>query len=199
MRGLFITFEGTEGSGKSTLIKNLKAKLGKRAVSTREPGGSPVSEEIRRLLLDTEMSNWTEAFLYEAARAEHVEKTILPALKKNKIVLCDRYGDSTLAYQGTARGLPRASLKKLNQIATQNLVPDLSVFLDLPVEIGLKRAKDPNKFERAGVAFQKKVRRGFLQCVREEPKRWLHVRVDKLNAHQTAETVLKHLEKRFSL
>jgi dTMP kinase len=117
------------------------------------------------------MSPWTELFLYEAARAEHLEHVILPALKAGVWVLCDRFTDSTLAYQGHARGLPWKDIQTLNHLATQGLEPDHVIWLDIDPALGLSQAKDPNKFEAQGVAFQKKVRAGFLKAMKENTKR----------------------------
>lgn len=178
-KGVLITFEGTEGAGKSTLIAALAELLRSRGhdtVATREPGGSSVAEKIRTLILKEPMDPWTEAFLYEAARAEHLNKTIAPALARGAVVLCDRFTDSTLAYQGSARGLDWKTLRTLNGIATDGIVPKLTVFVDIDPERGLRDAKNPNRFEAEGLAFQKKVRRGFLRAIREEPRRFLTLR-----------------------
>ena len=151
---MLISFEGTEGCGKSTLIRNLLQRFSSakiQVISTREPGGSPVAEKIREIILHHEMDPLTELFLYESARAEHYKKIIAPALQAKKIVLCDRFIDSTVAYQGFARGLKLPMIETLNKLATQGHAPDLSFFLDLPVEEGLARATDPNKFEKAGI------------------------------------------------
>jgi dTMP kinase len=194
---MFITFEGTEGCGKSTLIQNLSVELsaiGIPHITTREPGGSIVAESIRKVILNQEMDPLTELFLYEAARAEHFKRTIAPALRMGKWVLCDRFTDSTVAYQGKARGLDLKMIEQLNQIATQKTKPDLTFFLDLPVEIGLKRAQDPNKFEAAGIAFQKKVRLGFLAQIKKNKKRFRVLKVAKQTPEQTVEAVFKVLK-----
>jgi dTMP kinase len=177
MRGRFITFEGTEGAGKSTLIQAVARALRKAGrngvVITREPGGTTVAERIRATILDHEMDPWTEVFLYEAARAEHLAEVVRPALARGRVVLCDRFTDSTLAYQAHARGLPWARIAALNDLATQGLRPDLTVFLDIDPAVGLRRAKVRTRFEAEGVAFQKKVRQGFLKARRLEPRRFL--------------------------
>lgn len=201
---MFITFEGTEGAGKSTLIRNLAIRMKSKnsprrfhkVLLTREPGGTPLGEKIRSLLLHQEMDPWTEALLYQAARAEHVAQVILPALKKGVVVLCDRYTDSTLAYQGVARGLDLAKLKVLNKIATRGLTPKVSVFLDLPPKLGLKRVKNPNKFEAEGLKFQMKVRSGFLKVIKENPKRWIKVNVFGKSPDQVCEEVYLAILKR---
>jgi dTMP kinase len=172
----FITFEGTEGAGKSTLIRAVAAALehrGHRVRVTREPGGSGVAERIRELILGEPMDPWTELFLYEAARAEHLARTVRPALSAGEIVLCDRFTDSTLAYQGHARGLPWAEVRRLNTVATRGLTPDLTVLLDIDPAEGLARARERNRFELEGVEFQRRVRQGFLRSRRTEPGRWL--------------------------
>jgi dTMP kinase len=196
LNSFVISFEGTEGSGKSTLIREVGAlltQLGYPSIQTREPGGNVLAEKIRNLILESSMNPWTELFLYEAARAEHLNETILPALARGEIVLCDRFTDSTLAYQGHARGLPWNQIKTLNRIATAGTRPRLTVFLDIDPEVGLKRAKDPNRFEAEGVKFQQKVRKGFLKARAERPKSWLTLRSDKLTAPHLAKKVINHL------
>ena len=193
---MFITFEGTEGCGKSTLIRNLSetfTALGIPHIVTREPGGSSVAESIRNVILHQDMDPLTELFLYEAARAEHFQKTVLPALKEKKWVLCDRFTDSTVAYQGFARGLELPMIEKLNAMATSSKKPDLTFFLDLPVEDGLKRAVDPNRFEKEGVAFQKKVRQGFLYAIKKSKKRFRVLKVAGKTPEQVKVMAMKQL------
>jgi dTMP kinase len=201
MRGKFITFEGTEGAGKSTLIREVAARLSKQVgtsgvVITREPGGVPVAERIRETLLEEEMDPWTELFLYEAARAEHLAKVVLPALKSGKFVLCDRFTDSTLAYQAHARGLPWKQVAELNRIATQGLKPDLTVLLDIDPAVGLKRARVKTRFEAEGVGFQKKVRRGFLKARQSDPRRWLTIDAMSGTPGELAQNVLEGMRTR---
>lgn len=177
---MFLTFEGTEGCGKSTLIRLLRERFLEHdipVVSTREPGGVPSAESIRQILIHQSLHPMTELFLFEAARHEHFCEVILPALKAKKWVLCDRFTDSTLAYQGYARGLDLKMIQKLNQLATQGIKPQLTFFLDLPVEEGLARVEDANRFEAEGIAFQKKVRRGFLNLIKLEPRRFRVLKV----------------------
>jgi len=196
---MLISFEGTEGCGKSTLIRNLLKKFSStkiQAIATREPGGSPVAEKIREIILHNEMDSLTELFLYESARAEHFEKIISPALKAKKIVLCDRFIDSSVAYQGFARGLKIPMIETLNKLATQGRSPDLTFFLDLPVEEGLSRATDPNKFEKAGVDFQKKVRKGFLYSIRKNKKRWQVISVKNRTPEDIAEEAFQIILKK---
>lgn len=197
--GVLITFEGTEGAGKSTLIATLADLLrsrGRETVATREPGGSAVAEKIRALILNEPMDPWTEAFLYEAARAEHLKKTIAPALARGAVVLCDRFTDSTLAYQGAARGLDWKTLRALNKIATNGLAPKLTVFVDIDPARGLREAKDPNRFEAEGTAFQTKVRRGFLRAIREEPRRFVTVRARSGTPEAMAAELLDRIARR---
>ncbi len=182
--GIFITFEGGEGCGKSTHIKTLFEKLesaGVECVLTREPGGTPLSEKIRELLLSAKegcgMCPRTELLLFEAARSQHVEQTIKPALALGKTVVCDRFFDSTTAYQGAARKLELADVEWLNKFATQGLAPDLTIVLDIPVEEGLTRAKkrDADKSDRMGseeCAFYENVRNAFLKLAKANPERF---------------------------
>jgi dTMP kinase len=204
--GLFVTFEGTEGAGKSTLISVLARELAqhfenqgiRRGVTvTREPGGSGVAEKIRSVILNEAMDPWCELFLYEAARAEHLAQTVFPALERGDWVLCDRFTDSSLAYQSHARGLPWDKVKTLNRLATQGTQPDLTVLVDIDPAVGLERARDKNRFEAEGVAFQQKVRQGFLKSRREDPKRWLVIPSAKGTPEENARKVLKALLARF--
>lgn len=172
MKGLFITFEGIDGCGKSTqtgLCKTWLEEQGRQVLLVREPGGTKIGEKIRSLLLDKEngaMAPMTELFLFEAARAQIVEETIKPALSEGKVVICDRFFDSSVAYQGCARGLGAEMVCRLNMDATGGLAPDITFFLDISVEEAIKRrnargeAKD--RIESAGDSFQEKVREGFI-------------------------------------
>jgi dTMP kinase len=177
--GLFVTFEGGEGAGKSTQSELLALHLdagGWPVLRLREPGGTPLGEELRRLLLHRrrEMAPETELLLFLAARAELVRRVIRPALDAGGIVICDRFGDSTLAYQGYGRGLDVETLKTLNAFATGGLVPDLTVLLDLPVEVGRQRKPaDEDAFQREDDAFHERVRQGYLTLAHAEPQRWL--------------------------
>jgi dTMP kinase len=185
----FITFEGGDGTGKSTQIKALERHLaarGRSFVATREPGGTPLGKLIRRALLEVgeqPIGSPTELFLYLADRAQHVQDVILPALENAKIVLCDRYTDSTLAYQGYGRGIDLKVLRELNRIADRGVKPDLTILFDCPVEIGLSRigrrlaeegggADREDRFEREKAEFHEKVRTGFLELARAEPERF---------------------------
>jgi len=201
--GIFVTFEGTEGAGKSTLIhavaRQLEAsRLGSRKILlTREPGGSPIAERIRDVVIQESVDPLAELFLYEAARAEHVARKIRPALKAGQIVLCDRFTDSALAYQGYARGLPWNKVKMMNSVATGGITPQLTVLLDIDPAFGLKRAREQTRFEAEGVEFQKKVRKGFLKARNENPSRWLILKVADKSPEELATRVVRELLKRF--
>jgi len=179
--GLFVTFEGGEGSGKSTQIARLAERLrseGRDPVITREPGGTPLAEGIRSLLLDPARppGALAEALLMEAARAELVAQVIRPALAEGRVVLCDRYADSTLVYQGAGRGLDRAMLRRLNEVATGGLTPDLTLLFDLDHAAGLarrSRAGESNRLDLEPAAFHARVRAAYLELAREEPGRWV--------------------------
>jgi len=200
--GILITFEGTEGSGKSTLLREVARQLASDSerdwVLTREPGGSSVAEKIRALILQESMDPWTEIFLYEAARAEHLARTIRPALSEGKGVLCDRFTDSSLAYQAHARGLPWKEVKALNRTATQKLEPHLTVWLDIDPEVGLKRAREFTRFEAEGVEFQHRVRLGYARSRKESPKRWLRLDVSRGTPEELGARVVREIRKRFS-
>lgn len=180
MNGLFITFEGVEGCGKSTQIERLRERLeaaGRNVIVTREPGGTEISEAIRALLLDpahTVMAPATELLLYAAARAQHVCERIRPALEAGRVVLCDRYADSTTAYQGAGRGLTPESLAQLHAMATGGLWPHLTLIIDLPAEEGLQRARGrgrSDRLEQESIDFHERVRQGFLGLAAREPER----------------------------
>lgn len=182
MPGLFVSFEGGEGSGKSTQVARLAARLrslGHDPLVTREPGGTPVGEGIRALLLDHERrpSALTEALLMVASRAQLAATVIRPALEAGRIVLCDRYGDSTLAYQGGGRGLDGAMLASWNRAATGGLVPVLTLLFDVPSAIGLDRrhaaASAINRLDKEPAEFHDRVRRRYLELAAAEPERWV--------------------------
>src|SRR5690625_106107 len=181
MRGKFITLEGGEGAGKTTqraLLASALWRAGHKVVETREPGGSPGAEEVRALLVQGEPGRWdahTEALLVLAARRDHVRRHILPALEAGVWVICDRFVDSTYAYQGYGRGLDLQELQALHRFAVGDLIPDLTLLFDLPVEVGLGRAADrgrPERFEALDLEFHRRVRKGFLLMAAQEPKRF---------------------------
>jgi len=185
----FITFEGGDGTGKTTQLKALESRLqatGRSCVTTREPGGTALGKLIRRVLLEVgkqPIASPTELFLYLADRAQHVQEVILPAIARGEIVLCDRYTDSTLAYQGYGRGIDLQLLRQLNEIADRGVKPDLTLLFDCPVELGLSRTARrqleagqaggrEDRFEREEVKFHERVRAGFLTMARAEPDRF---------------------------
>lgn len=184
--GLFITFEGPEGSGKTTqmhlLAQYLQAR-GYEPLITREPGGTPIGDRVRAILLDPvheEMAPSTEFLLFSAARAQHVRQVIAPHLAQDGIVLCDRFADSSLAYQGYGYELDLEAVRSITRFATRGLVPDLSFYLDLPVEIGLRRkvggdGDDWNRMEQKGIDYHQRVRAGYLAMTAREPGRWVVV------------------------
>jgi dTMP kinase len=172
-KGLFITLEGPEGSGKSSAIKIVVEKLialGYEIVMTREPGGTPISEQIRNVILDnnnTEEDPRTEALLYAASRRQHLVEKIWPAINEGKIVICDRYLDSSLAYQGHARGLGIDNILKVNEYATEGTFPDLTLLFDIEPEIGFERInknkdREVNRLDKEALSFHHKVREGYL-------------------------------------
>ena len=190
---MFISFEGTEGVGKTTLIRKLFEHFqahGQEVVLTREPGGTPLAEQIRSLLLsvnhDEKMSNNTELLLMYAARAQHLQQVILPALAQGKMVLCDRFTDSSFAYQCAGRGLSRDKLELLNQNFVVKM-PDITFWLDAPIETGMLRARERgalDRFEQEKVAFFEKVRSGFQELYQAQPER-----MKRIDSTQTPEQV----------
>ena len=194
-RRLFITFEGGEGCGKTTQIQNLANRL-KSIVSapfvvTREPGGAPSAELIRGLLVNGDAEKWrpaTEGLLMSAARHEHVEQIIRPALAQNKLVMSDRFVDSTVVYQGIVGGMARNDIDAMNHIACGDIYPDVTIILDIDSKIGLARAKSrgtgEDRFEAKGPAFHEKVRAGFLNIAADDPSRCVVI-----NANRTPDDV----------
>lgn len=206
MRGTFITFEGIEGSGKSTqivLLANHLTAQGRQVTLTREPGGTAVGDQVRRILLDpanTALAPRAELLLYAAGRAQHLAELIEPDLRAGKIVLCDRFSDATLAYQGYGRGLDPAMIRSLDRIVTNGLRPDATMLLDIDAAAGLARARGRNKrggleaearFENEELAFHQRVREGYLRLANEEPLRF-HV-VDASRGPETIQTELRKL------
>lgn len=190
--GFFITFEGGEGSGKTTQLEKLAQALEKKGfpvLKTREPGGSVIGAKIRQILLDgnhEDLHPLTELLLYAADRAQHVREVLRPALAQNKIILCDRYQDSTDVYQGAARGLDPRCVQTLGEIATDGLTPHWTLLLDMPVEIGLRRSKkrltqensNEDRFEKEALEFHEKVREGFLRKAQRDPERFIVFNAD---------------------
>lgn len=180
MQGKFITIEGTEGVGKTTNIEFIQHWLNRRGVefvSTREPGGTPLAEEVRELLLtprEEKIGDSTELLLMFAGRAQHLDQVILPALDSGTSVLCDRFTDASYAYQGFGREMDCSLITELEQIVQGDLRPDLTLILDIPVEIGLKRASErsaPDRFEQEQIEFFDRVRQGYLKIAEENPER----------------------------
>lgn len=199
MKGLFISFEGNDGSGKSSALTKVKEKLtnlGLNVIYTREPGGSEISERIREVILDKNnygMDDLTEAYLYAASRREHVVKTIRPALAEGKIILCDRFIDSSLAYQGFARGLGIDKVYDLNQYATEGLSPDLTILVCVHPQIGLSRikkdARNLDRLELEELEFHNKVYQGYLEVAKRFKDRIVIV-----NGEKSQSEVLEEVE-----
>ncbi len=213
MRGLLITFEGIEGSGKSTQAYRLSLGLsayGSGTVLTREPGGSAIAEQIRQIVLSRgaePVDPRTELLLFLAARAQHVQNKIRPAMESGKIIICDRFTDATLAYQGGGRTIPEEFLRTLNDWATGELRPDRTYLLDVPVDIGLARARGragggaPDRFESEGAEFHEAVRARYLELARREPERIMVLRgtdSEEALAHQIKNDVNRILSGRIS-
>lgn len=198
MTGRFITFEGGEGAGKSTQIGRLKdrlERLGQPVLVTREPGGSPRAEEIRSYILSghaKHLGSFAEALLFAAARIDHLDNTIVPALGSGTHVLCDRFADSTRAYQGSSGDIDSGLIERLERITLKGVKPDLTLILDLPAEIGLARAGERrvhkgegvDRFEEEGLAFHQALRQAFLAIAQAEPERCAVI-----NADQSADEV----------
>lgn len=188
MKGTFITFEGGEGSGKSTQARLLAGHLkqkGRDVLATREPGGTEIGDAIRAVLLNpefSEMGNVTELLLLASSRAQNVHERIKPGLERGAVVICDRFIDSTLAYQGYGRNFDLKLLQALNRLATGGVTPDLTILLDLPVEVGLERARalekkesksgEGDRIEQLDIGFHRRLRKGFLELAGREPERF---------------------------
>ena len=198
MKGIFITIEGPDGSGKTSVIQSLLPKLEKelnqKIIATREPGGSKIAEKIRELILNpehTEMNERTEALLYAAARRQHLVEKIIPALNEGKIVVCDRFVDSSLAYQGVARGIGIEQIAAINQFATEGLTPNITLYLDVEAHIGLERInknKGNRQFDRLDqedLVFHQTVRSAYLELVKQNSTRMVPV-----NANQDLDQVV---------
>jgi len=199
--GLFVTFEGIDGCGKTTQVTALRDSLeakGAKVIVIREPGATFIGEKIRSILLDNAnsgMSSETEVLLYEAARAQIVSEVIRPALLAGKVVICDRFYDSSVAYQGYARGLPLESIDSLNQFATGGLEPDLTFLLDLPAEAAMERMNvregSHDRLEIEGLGFMEKVRAGYLELAGK------HARIIKLDAMSPATVLAEYIDRKF--
>lgn len=206
MSGLFITIEGIEGAGKSTIAKRLIEWLesqGRECLHTREPGGTHAGEKIREILLnpDIKLSSETELLLFEAARRQIMDEQILPALREGKTVVLDRFYDSTTAYQGYGRGLDLERINQLNMFACQNRKPDITILLDIDVQTGLQRAKNvsgkEDRFESEKVEFMERIREGFLTLAKQESQRFLVINVEH-DIDDVWSQLVKKLEDRLS-
>ena len=208
--GFFITFEGVEGCGKTTQLRLLKERLesaGAKVTATREPGGCPIADQMRAILLDANNSAITplaELLLYAAARAQHVREVIVPALERGEMVLCDRFTDATVAYQGHGRGLDLAVIEQLNGLATGSLQPALTVLIDCPVEVGIARAMAriestsgarEERFELESLRFHERVRQGYLALAAAFPERFVVVDGSG-DVKQTEKLLMETLKKR---
>lgn len=205
----FITFEGIEGSGKSTQIKLVAEYLCRKNVSlivTQEPSGTEIGRKIGNILFNREHNNMcaeTEMFLFCAARAQHIREIIMPALKQNKVVLCDRFSDATYAYQGAGRGLDNKFIKLINDYSSMQLKPDLTLLFDLPVEIGLNRANKRNdklkksssidRFEKENMDFHKRVRESYLGLLKNDPGRFRLI-----DANRDVDTIQEEIRRHIS-
>ena len=202
---LFITFEGVEGSGKTTQIQRLKKYFTQKGIPckvTREPGGCPIGEKVRKILLNPdhrEMVPLSELLLYEAARAQHVKEVIEPFLKKGEVVLCDRFSDATIAYQGYGRKIDLRWIERLNHFSSRGIKPDVTFLLDCPSDVGLKRALQRNRtlkqereerFEREEIQFHRRVRKGYLAIAKKEP-----YRVKLIDTREDQEKVFEKIRK----
>ena len=202
MKGKFITFEGCEGSGKSTQVSMFREYLEKNNIDyifTREPGGNAIAEKIREIILDVKNADMTdecEALLYASARAQHVSQTIIPALNAGKLVLCDRYIDSSFAYQAYARGLGMDFIKKINSFAIDNCMPDYTVFLDISSTEAFRRkgGQDKNdRLEQVGLAFHEKVYEGYKKVIESDKDRFLLINC-KGTKFETHDNIIKALK-----
>jgi dTMP kinase len=200
-KGLFITFEGGEGGGKTSVINKVQKDLEKRGIAyikTREPGGIPIADEIRTIILsvnNTAMDERTEALLYAAARRQHLVEKVVPALKLGMLVICDRFVDSSLVYQGHARGLGIDEIFRINQFAIDDLMPDLTLWLDIDPVIGLERihsgrSQEINRLDLESLAFHQKVREGYQILHERYPNR-----IQRIDANQTLEEVHRDVQK----
>ena len=196
---MFITFEGTEGSGKTTVLREITKRLQEgRYITTREPGGVPIAEAIRSVILDersTAMDEWTEAYLYTAARRQHLIERVIPALNEGKVVLCDRFIDSSLAYQGYARGLGIDTVASNNRLVIGPYMPDVTIYFDVPPEVGLQRifknrSDEVNRFDQESLNFHKKVYEGYTKVRERFPER-----IRTVDASQSIERVIEEVWK----
>ena len=184
MRGIFITIEGPDGSGKTTalqqVVPRLQQEMNRKVVATREPGGSPIAEKIRSLILDpshTDMDSRTEALLYAASRRQHLIEKVLPVLESGDVIFCDRFVDSSIAYQGYARGIGEEGIREINQFATEGIEPNVTLYIDVPAEVGIQRIhanldeREYNRLDQEKLDFHEKVRAGYQHLAQANPER----------------------------
>ena len=184
MRGIFITIEGPDGSGKTTalqqVVPRLQQEMNRKVVATREPGGSPIAEKIRSLILDpshTDMDSRTEALLYAASRRQHLIEKVLPVLESGDVIFCDRFVDSSIAYQGYARGIGEEGIREINEFATEGIEPDVTLYIDVPAEVGIQRIhanldeREYNRLDQEKLDFHEKVRAGYQHLAQANPER----------------------------
>ncbi|GLX70843.1 dTMP kinase [Paenibacillus glycanilyticus] len=206
-KGIFITIEGGEGAGKTTLIQQLSHTMqqrGKTVMTTREPGGIPIAEQIRSVILDrshTSMDARTEALLYAAARRQHLVEKVMPALADGQVVICDRFVDSSLAYQGHARGLGMDDVWSINRFAIEGAMPQLTIYMDIEPEIGLARiqaagTREVNRLDLESLAFHERVREGYRMLLEQFPERIVQVDAGK-EANVVLEEVILTIDRRF--
>ncbi|MFF2484412.1 dTMP kinase [Paenibacillus sp. NPDC058071] len=206
-KGIFITIEGGEGSGKTTLIERLAHTMqdrGRTVLTTREPGGIPIAEKIRSVILDrehTEMDGRTEALLYAAARRQHLTEKVIPALDSGQIVICDRFVDSSLAYQGHARGLGMDAVWEINRFAIEDRMPQLTIYMDIDPQAGLDRInqaanREVNRLDLESLAFHERVREGYGLLLERYPERIVKVDAGR-EAEEVFQTVLSLMDDRF--
>jgi dTMP kinase len=206
LKSLFITFEGPEGAGKTTIINLITEELQRRGfnfISTREPGGIRIAESIRNIILNTEnieMDKRTEALLYAAARRQHLAEKVIPALEEGKIVLCDRFIDSSLAYQGVGRGIGIDEIYKINDFAINGLMPNLTIYFDLDPRLGLKRVhqsdeREVNRLDLEELDFHLKVQSGYTEIMKREPNRFKRIDASKSIEEVYSDTLQVILEK----
>lgn len=201
MAGKFITFEGTDGAGKTTILNMvldyLKEEMGDKLVTSREPGGNPIAESIREVILDrknVDMDKRTEALLYAAARRQNIEQTVKPAIADNKLVICDRYLDSSIAYQGGGREIGEDTINEMNQFATEGFLPDLTIYFNLPVEEGLKRiaknrAEDEvDRLDVETIDFHNRVHAAYQRLAKANPQR-----IKSVDATQSIDAVYQNV------
>lgn len=209
MRGIFITIEGPDGSGKTTalqqVVPRLQQEMNRKVVATREPGGSPIAEKIRSLILDpshTDMDSRTEALLYAASRRQHLIEKVLPVLESGDVIFCDRFVDSSIAYQGYARGIGEEGIREINQFATEGIEPNVTLYIDVPAEVGIQRIhanldeREYNRLDQEKLAFHEKVRAGYLQLAKANPERIVVVD-GTMNREEVAEACYHIIKNRY--